>query len=40
MTHGTGYFGFESIVYAALAILVVATLTAFANAVMSTAVLA
>jgi hypothetical protein len=39
MTHGSGYFGFESIVYVVLAVLVVSTLTMFANAVLtSTAV--
>jgi hypothetical protein len=39
MTHGSGYFGFESIVYVALAILVASTLTVFASAVLnSTAV--
>ncbi len=35
MTHGSGYFGFESIVYAALAVLVVSTLAMFANAVLN-----
>jgi hypothetical protein len=40
MTHGSGYFGFESIVYAALAVLVVATLSAFAHALMSPMALA
>jgi hypothetical protein len=39
MTHGSGYFGFESIVYVALAVLVVATLSAFAHALMSPMVL-
>lgn len=39
MTHGTGHFAFESIVYVVLAVLVVSTLTMFANAVLtSTAV--
>ena len=39
MTQGSGYFGFESIVYVALAVLVVSTLTVFASAVLnSTAV--
>ena len=35
MTHGTGHFGFESIVYVVLAVLVVSTLTMFANAVLT-----
>lgn len=35
MAHGSGYFGFESIVYAVLAVLVVATMSMFANAAMS-----
>ena len=35
MTHGTGYFGFESIVYVVLAVLVVSTLTLFTSAVLS-----
>jgi hypothetical protein len=40
MTHGTGHFGFESIVYVVLAVLVVSTLTMFANAVLtSTAII-
>jgi hypothetical protein len=40
MTHGTGHLGFESIVYVVLAVLVVSTLTMFANAVLtSTAVI-
>jgi hypothetical protein len=40
MTHGTGHFGFESIVYVVLAVLVVSTLTMFTNAVLtSTAVI-
>ena len=40
MTHGTGHFGFESIVYMVLTVLVVSTLTMFANAVLnSTAIL-
>jgi hypothetical protein len=39
MTHGSGHLGFESIVYVVLALLVVSTLTMFANAVLtSTAV--
>ncbi len=39
MTHGSGYFGFESIVYVALAVLVVSTLTVFAKVVLhSTAI--
>ena len=39
MTHGSGHFGFESIVYLALALLLVSTLTMFANALLhSTAV--
>jgi hypothetical protein len=39
MAHGSGYFGFESIVYVALAVLVISTLTVFASAVLnSTAV--
>jgi hypothetical protein len=39
MTHGTGHFAFESIVYVVLTVLVVSTLTMFANAVLnSTAV--
>jgi hypothetical protein len=40
MTHGSGYFGFESIVYVVLAVLVVSTLTLFTSAVLnSTAIL-
>jgi hypothetical protein len=35
MTHGSGYFGFESIVYTALAVLVVSTLAMLANAVLN-----
>jgi hypothetical protein len=35
MTHGTGHFGFESIVYVALAMLAVSTLFMFANAVLN-----
>ena len=35
MTHGTGHFGFESIVYVVLTVLVVSTLTMFANAVLT-----
>lgn len=35
MTHGTGHFGFESIVIVALTILVVSTLTLVASAVLS-----
>ena len=35
MTHGTGHFGFESIVYVVLAVLVASTLTMFANAVLT-----
>lgn len=35
MTTGTGHFAFESIVYVVLAVLVVSTLTMFANAVLS-----
>ncbi len=38
MTHGSGHFGFESIVYVALAVLVVSTLTMFANAVLHSTV--
>lgn len=39
MTHRSGYFGFESIVFAVLTVLVVSTLTMFAHAVLnSTAV--
>lgn len=40
MTHGTGHFGFESIVYVALAVLVVSTLTMFAHAVLNSTALA
>ena len=40
MTHGSGHFGFESIVYVVLTVLVVSTLTMFANAVLnSTAII-
>jgi hypothetical protein len=40
MTHGSGHLGFESIVYVVLTVLVVSTLTMFANAVLnSTAIL-
>jgi hypothetical protein len=35
MTNGTGHFAFESIVYVVLAVLVVSTLTMFANAVLN-----
>jgi hypothetical protein len=35
MTHGSGYFGFESIVYMALTILVVTTLSIFAYAAVN-----
>ena len=35
MKNGIGYFGFESIVIATLAILVVATLTIFAHVSLS-----
>ena len=35
MTHGSGHFAFESIVYVVLAVLVVSTLTMFANAVLN-----
>jgi len=40
MTHGSGYFGFESIVYVALTLLVVATLSMFAHAAINLAVVA
>jgi len=40
MTHGSGYFGFESIVFAALAILVVSTLTMLAHAALSSTAIA
>jgi hypothetical protein len=39
MTNGSGYFGFESIVFAALAILAVATLSLFAHAALNPTVL-
>jgi hypothetical protein len=35
MTRGSGYFEFESIVYAVLTVLVVATLSALANAALN-----
>jgi hypothetical protein len=35
MAHGSGYFGFESIVYVALTVLVVTTLSIFAYAAMN-----
>ena len=40
MTHGSGYFGFESIVYVVLAVLVVSTLTMFANALLNSTAIA
>ena len=40
MTHGSGYFEFESIVYMALTILVVTTLSIFAYAAMNLTVVA
>jgi hypothetical protein len=40
MTHGTGYFEFESIVYAVLTVLVVLTLSAFAHAALNSTVIA
>lgn len=40
MTNGSGHFAFESIVYVVLTVLVVSTLTMFANAVLnSTAII-
>jgi hypothetical protein len=39
MTHGSGYFGYESIVLVALAVLAVVMLSAFANAALNPAVL-
>lgn len=35
MTHGSGHFGFESILYIALAVLVATSLTMFAHAVLN-----
>lgn len=35
MTHLSGHFRFESIVYLVLAVLVASTLTVFANAVLN-----
>lgn len=40
MTHGSGYFGFESIVYATLVVLVISALTLFANAVLNSTAIA
>jgi hypothetical protein len=40
MTHGSGYFRFESIVYVALAVLVVTMLSLFAHAALSPMVVA
>lgn len=40
MTHGSGYFGFESIVYAVLTVLAIATLSMFANASLHISVVA
>lgn len=39
MTHGSGYFGYESVVLAALAVLAGVMLSAFAHAVMNATVL-
>jgi hypothetical protein len=36
VTHGPGHLGYESIVYVALAVMVVSMLTMFANAVLNT----
>lgn len=35
MTYGPGHFGYQSIVYAALVVMVVSMLTLFANAVIN-----
>jgi|OpeIllAssembly_1097287.scaffolds.fasta_scaffold429877_3 hypothetical protein len=35
MTHGPGHFGYHSIVYVALALMVVSMLTMLANAVLN-----
>jgi hypothetical protein len=40
MTHGSGYFGFESVVLVALTVLVLTTLGVIAHAVMNTTALA
>lgn len=40
MTHRSGYFRYESIVYVALAVLVVTTLSLFAHAALSPIALA
>lgn len=40
MTKGSGYFEFESVVYVALTILVVATLSLFAHAAVNLTVVA